>query len=88
MGGRPSVECERRGWRVNWVGCGGVVGGGMVAGTVAVTAAPAVLAGLAGYGAYAISRKLRGVKPKKLTPPQPSLEGLPETLFVEPPRND
>jgi hypothetical protein len=67
---------------------GGLVGGGMVAGTVAVTAAPAVLAGIAGYGAYAISRKLRGVKPKKVTPPQPSLEGLPETLFVEPPRND
>ena len=66
---------------------GGLVGGGMVAGTVAVTAAPAVLAGIAGYGAYAISRKLRGVKPKKVTPPQPSLEGLPETLFVEPPRN-
>jgi hypothetical protein len=67
---------------------GGLVGGGMVAGTVAVTAAPAVLAGIAGYGAYAISRKLRGVKPKKVTPPQPSLEGLPETLFVEPPRTD
>lgn len=48
---------------------GGVVGGGMVAGTVVVAAAPAVLAGAAGFGVYALSRKLRGVRPKKWTPP-------------------
>jgi hypothetical protein len=63
---------------------GGLVGGGMVAGTVAVTAAPAVLAGIAGYGAYAISRKWRGVKPKKVTPPQPGIEGTPSTPQIEP----
>lgn len=63
---------------------GGLVGGGMVAGTVAVTAAPAVVAGALGFGAYAISRKLRGVKPKKVTPPQPRLEGPPETPEIEP----
>lgn len=50
---------------------GGIVGGGMVAGTVAVAAAPAVVAGVAGYGAYMVSRKLRGVRPKKWTPPPP-----------------
>lgn len=63
---------------------GGLVGGGMVAGTVAVAAGPAVLAGFAGYGAYAISRKLRGVKPKKLTPPPPSVGGSPEAAQIEP----
>jgi hypothetical protein len=67
---------------------GGLVGGGMVAGTVAVTAAPAVLAGIAGYGAYAVSRKLRGVKPKKVTPPQAGLEGPPATPAIEPLKND
>lgn len=54
---------------------GGVVGGGMVAGTVAVAAAPAVLAGAAGFGAYVVSRKLRGIRPKKWTPPPAELEG-------------
>ena len=48
---------------------GGVVGGGMVAGTVAVAAAPAVVAGAAGLGVYLISRRIRGVRPKKWTPP-------------------
>jgi hypothetical protein len=63
---------------------GGVVGGGMVAGTVAVAAAPAVLAGAAGFGAYLVSRKLRGIKPKKATPPQAGLEGPPDTPQIEP----
>jgi len=63
---------------------GGLVGGGMVAGTVAVAAAPAVLAGIAGYGAYAISRRLRGVRQKKVIPPQAGLEGPPDTPEIEP----
>ncbi|MCV7303508.1 lecithin retinol acyltransferase family protein [Mycobacterium barrassiae] len=53
---------------------GGVVGGGMVAGTVAVAAAPAVVAGVAGLGAYLVSRKIRGIRPKKWTPPPPDSE--------------
>lgn len=66
---------------------GGVVGGGMVAGTVAVAAAPAVLAGVAGYGAYALSRKLRGVKHKKWTPPPPAaLEAPAAAVQIEPPQ--
>jgi hypothetical protein len=48
---------------------GGVVGGGMLAGTVAVAAAPAVLAGAAGLGVYVASRKIRGIRPRKWTPP-------------------
>lgn len=48
---------------------GGLVGGGMVAGTVTVVAAPAVLAGVAGIGVYLASRRFRGVRPKKWTPP-------------------
>lgn len=63
---------------------GSAVGGGMVAGTVVVAAAPAVLAGVAGYGAYVISRKLRGVKPKKFTPPPAGLDGPPEKPQLEP----
>ena len=47
---------------------GGLVGGGMVAGTVAVAAAPAVVAAAAGFGAYVASRKLRGIKPTKWMP--------------------
>lgn len=63
---------------------GGAVGGGMVAGTVAVAAAPAVAAGVVGYGAYRLSRRLRGIKPKKVTPPQAGLEGPPDTPQIEP----
>lgn len=63
---------------------GGVVGGGMVAGTVAVAAAPAVVAGVVGFGAYLVSRKLRGIKPKKLTPPPAGLEGPVEAPQIEP----
>jgi hypothetical protein len=48
---------------------GTAVGGGMVAGTVAVAAAPAVVAGAVGLAAYFASRKLRGIRPKKWTPP-------------------
>ena len=48
---------------------GTAVGGGMVAGTVAVAAAPAVVAGAVGLGAYFASRRLRGIRPKKWTPP-------------------
>jgi hypothetical protein len=48
---------------------GTAVGGGMVAGTVAVAAAPAVVAGAVGMGAYIASRKLRGIRPKKWAPP-------------------
>lgn len=48
---------------------GATVGGGMVAGTVIVAAAPAVVAGAAGFGIYALSRRIRGVRPKKWTPP-------------------
>lgn len=57
---------------------GATVGGGMVAGTMLVAAAPAVVAGAAGFGVYALSRKLRGVRPQKWTPPPadtPALEG-------------
>lgn len=50
---------------------GAGVGGGMVAGTVVVAAAPAVVAGAAGFGLYALSRKLRGVRHTKWTPPSP-----------------
>ena len=63
---------------------GGLVGGGMVAGTVTVAAAPAVLAGVVGFGAYVMSRKFRGVKPKKVTPPPAGLEGPPEEPQIEP----
>lgn len=48
---------------------GATVGGGMVAGTMLVAAAPAVVAGVAGFGIYALSRRFRGVQPKKWTPP-------------------
>jgi hypothetical protein len=63
---------------------GGIVGGGMVAGTVAVAAAPAVLAGAAGFGAYVVSRKLRGIRAKKWTPPPTGIEGPPATPQLEP----
>ena len=62
---------------------GGVVGGGMVAGTVTVVAAPAIAAGAVGAGAYFLSRKLRGIKPRKVTPPQAGLEGLPAVPQIE-----
>lgn len=62
---------------------GGAVGGGMVAGTVAVAAAPAVVAGAVGFGAYLVSRKFRGIKPKKVTPPSPGLEGPRDTPQIE-----
>lgn len=48
---------------------GATVGGGMVAGTVVVAAAPAVVAGAAGFGLYALSRRLRGVRQTKWAPP-------------------
>jgi hypothetical protein len=50
---------------------GAGVGGGMLAGTVVVAAAPAVVAGAVGLGAYFASRKIRGIRPKKWTPPPP-----------------
>ncbi|KAA1248291.1 lecithin retinol acyltransferase family protein [Mycobacterium simiae] len=50
---------------------GAGVGGGMLAGTVAVAAAPAVVAGTVGLGAYLVSRKIRGIRPRKWTPPPP-----------------
>ena len=53
---------------------GATVGGGMVAGTVIVAAAPAVVAGAAGFGIYALSRRLRGVRPQKWSPPLTQLE--------------
>jgi hypothetical protein len=59
---------------------GATVGGGMMAGTVIVAAAPALVAGAAGFGVYAFSRRLRGVRPKKWTPPPsdaPAVEGEP-----------
>jgi hypothetical protein len=53
---------------------GGVVGGGMVAGTVVLAAAPAVLAGAAGWGAYMVSRRARGIRSKKWAPPPPDVD--------------
>ncbi len=53
---------------------GGVVGGGMVAGTVVMAAAPAVLAGVAGWGAYMVSRRIRGIRAKKWVPPPPDAD--------------
>lgn len=55
---------------------GATVGGGMVAGTMLVAAAPAVVAGVAGFGVYALSRKFRGVRPKKWTPPPAGPQAL------------
>lgn len=59
---------------------GAAVGGGMLAGTVTVVAAPALAAGAAGFGIYAASRRLRGIRQKKWAPPTPELDPVPAEI--------